>query len=254
MSGTAIVTGASSGIGKAYVKALLESTDCPDKIWIVARRIDRLEEMAKLSDKLVPVQADLLSSEGIDVIKSKLQTEHPDVTLLINCAGMGKKGKIADRDPADIRDTVTLNCTALSVLSREAIPYMPKGSRIINVGSSAAYLPQPGFTVYAASKSYVVSFSRALAIELKPLGISVTVVCPGPVETEFNKLATDGASGEFTGFRKLVAADADKLAVASLKAAKHGRRMFVYGLPNKALHVAAKFIPVGLFLELFYRG
>ena len=181
-------------------------------------------------------------------------SENPDVTLLINCAGMGKKGKIADRDASDIADTVTLNCTALSVLTREVIPFMNRGARIINVGSSAAYLPQPGFTVYAASKSYVVSFSRALAIELKSRGISVTVVCHGPVETEFNKLATDGKSSEFTGFRKLVAADADKLASASLKAARHGRRMFVYGLPNKALHVGAKFIPVGLFLELFYRG
>ena len=254
MPRTAIITGASSGIGKAFVKALLESSDCPDKIWIVARRIDRLNEMAQLSDKLVPVQADLLVADGIDVIKAKLQSENPDVTLLINCAGMGKKGKIADRDASDIADTVTLNCTALSVLTREVIPFMNRGARIINVGSSAAYLPQPGFTVYAASKSYVVSFSRALAIELKSRGISVTVVCPGPVETEFNKLATDGKSSEFTGFRKLVAADADKLASASLKAARHGRRMFVYGLPNKALHVGAKFIPVGLFLELFYRG
>ena len=107
MPRTAIITGASSGIGKAFVKALLESSDCPDKIWIAARRIDRLNEMAQLSDKLVPVQADLLVADGIGVIKAKLQAENPDVTLLINCAGMGKKGKIADRDASDIADTVT---------------------------------------------------------------------------------------------------------------------------------------------------
>lgn len=254
MAQIAIITGASSGIGKAFVDALLNSPDCPERIWVVARRIDRLESLAADSDKIVPVQADLLADEGIAAIRDKLSAEHADVALLVNCAGMGKKGNIADRDAADIRNTVTLNCTALSVLTREVIPYMNRGARIINIASSAAYLPQPGFTVYAASKSYVVSFSRALAIELKKLGVTVTVVCPGPVETEFNKLATDGASAEFTGFRKLVAADADKLARASLKAARHGRRMFVYGLPNKALHVAAKFIPVGIFLELFYRG
>lgn len=254
MATTAIITGASSGIGKAYVDALLKSPDCPEKVWVVARRIDRLEALAAGSEKIVPVQADLLSDEGIKVIKDKLSEGGADVTLLINCAGMGKKGNIADRTASDIRDTVTLNCTALSVLTREVIPYMNRGARIINVGSSAAYLPQPGFTVYAASKSYVVSFSRALAIELKKLGITVTVVCPGPVETEFNKLATDGKSDKFTGFRKFVAADADKLAASSLKAARRGRRMYVYGLPNKALHVGAKFIPVGLFLELFYRG
>ena len=252
MATTAIITGASSGIGMSFVKALIKSADCPSKVWIVARRLDRLEELAKLSDRLVPVKADLLKDEGIDVIKDKLNSEKPEVTLLINCAGMGKKGDIADRSSSDISDAITLNCTALSVLTREVIPFMPPKSHIINVGSSAAYLPQPHFTVYAASKSYVVSFSRALARELKKKPIYVTVVCPGPVETEFNKLATDGASAEFTGFRKLVAADADKLAAASLKASRRKCVMYVYGLPNKALHVAAKLMPVGLYLKLFY--
>lgn len=237
----------------SFVKALIKSADCPSQVWIVARRLDRLEELAKLSDRLVPVKADLLKDEGIDVIKDKLNSEKPEVTLLINCAGMGKKGDIADRSSSDISDAITLNCTALSVLTREVIPFMPPKSHIINVGSSAAYLPQPHFTVYAASKSYVVSFSRALARELKKKPIYVTVVCPGPVETEFNKLATDGASAEFTGFRKLVAADADKLAAASLKASRRKCVMYVYGLPNKALHVAAKLMPVGLYLKLFYR-
>ena len=253
MAKTAIITGASSGIGKAFVDALLKSPDCPEKVWVVARRLDRLESLAAASDKIVPVQADLLHDEGMEAIRNKLNEEHPDVVLLINCAGMGKKGYVADRSVSDTADTITLNCTALSVLTREVIPFMPHGARIINIASSAAYLPQPGFNVYAASKSYVVSFSRALAIELKRLGIYVTVVCPGPVETEFNKLATDGASDKFTGFRKFVASDADKLAAASLKASRHKRRMFVYGLPNKALHVASKFIPVGLFLSIFYR-
>lgn len=252
MATTAIITGASSGIGMSFVKALIRSADCPEKVWIVARRLDRLEELAKLSDRLIPVKADLLKDEGIDVIRGKLNAEHPEVTLLINCAGMGKKGDIADRSSSDISDAITLNCTALSVLTREVIPFMPSKSHIINVGSSAAYLPQPHFTVYAASKSYVVSFSRALARELKKKPIYVTVVCPGPVETEFNKLATDGASAEFTGFRKLVAADADKLAAASLKASRRRCVMYVYGLPNKALHVAAKLMPVGLYLKLFY--
>ena len=253
MPKTAIITGASSGIGKAFVKALINAPDCPDHIWIVARRLDRLNDLAAFSSKIIPVCLDLLSPDGIGAITDKLKDENPDVSLLINCAGMGKKGDIADRSSADIHDTITLNCTALSVLTREVIPFMHEDARIINIASSAAYLPQPKFTVYAASKSYVVSFSRAIARELRKKGIYVTVVCPGPVETEFNKLATDGRSSEFTGFRKFVAADADKLAKASLKAARHKRGMFVYGLPNKALHVAAKFIPVGIYLRLFYR-
>lgn len=252
MGKTAIVTGASSGIGKAFVKALLESGDCPDTIWITARRMDRLEKMAELSSKIVPVKVDLGTSEGIDILKNKLKDEKPDVSLLINCAGMGKRGDIADRDSSEISDVIALNCTALSVLSAEVIPYMSEGASIINVASTAAFLPQPGFTVYAASKSYVVSFSRALACELKKKGISVTAVCPGPVNTEFNSLATDGKSAEFKGFRKLLAADADKLAKASLKAASHKRRMFVYGFSQKALHVVSKIMPVGLMLKIVY--
>ena len=252
MSGTAIITGASSGIGEAFVKALLKEPDCPSHIWIVARRISKLNELAALSDKLIPVQADLLEDEGIDVITAKLRDEAPDVKLLINCAGMGRKGSVADRPSSDIADVIQLNCTALSVLTREALPYMSAGSRIINVGSSAAFLPQPYFNVYAASKSYVVSFSRALSRELKHTGISVTVVCPGPIETEFNALATDGKSAKFTGFRKFVAKDKDKLAASSLKAARRGRKLYVYGFTQKALHVFSKVFPTGLFLKMVY--
>ncbi len=253
MSRIAIITGASSGIGKAFVKALLEAPDCPERIWITARRLDRLEQMSSLSDKIIPIKADLLTHEGIEVIKSKLASEKPEVALLVNSAGMGRRGNIADRASSEIEDAVNLNCISLSVLSREVLPYMSSGSRIINIASTAAFLPQPGFTVYAASKSYVISFTRAFAQELKGTGIKVTAVCPGPVNTEFNSLATDGASSEFTGFRKLVAADADKLAAASLKASRRGRVMFVYGFFQKALHVASKLIPVGLFLKIFYR-
>lgn len=253
MPGTAIITGASSGIGKAFVKALLNSPGCPDSIWIIARRLDRLEELSSLSSRIVPVQADLISEAGIQTVKEKLINEKPGVSLLINCAGMGRRGDIKDRPSSEISDVIALNCTSLSVLTREVIPYMTQGSAVINIASSAAFLPQPGFTVYAASKSYVVSFSRALAVELKKSGISVTCVCPGPVNTEFNSLATDGASTEFKGFRKLLAADAGKLASASLKAASHKRRLFVYGFSQKALHAASKLLPTGAILGLIYR-
>jgi len=246
----AIVTGASSGIGKSYVKQLVASKETFDAIWIVARRIDKLLEMKALSDRIVPLQCDL--SKGISEIMDKLSSEKPVVGLLINCAGMGRKGYIADRPSSDIVNTIDLNCTVLSELTCEVIPYMEKGSRILNVGSTAAFLPQPGFAVYAASKSYVVSFSRALARELRDKGIKVTVASPGPVDTEFNGLATDGKSTEFTGFRKLVAADADKFAAASLKASSKGRVFFVYGFSQKCLHVASKIIPTGLFLRLIY--
>lgn len=247
----AIITGASSGIGKSYVEQLVASEENFDAIWIVARRLERLEELKSLSHSLVPVKCDL--GKSIEEITSKLNEEKPTVGLLINCAGMGRKGNIADRSVSDTTDTIDLNCTSLSALTREVIPFMERGSRILNVGSTAAFLPQPGFAVYAASKSYVVSFTRALACELRSKGIKATVACPGPVDTEFNGLATDGKSTEFTGFRKLVAADSKKFAKASLKASSKGKVFYVYGFSQKCLHVFSKIAPTGLVLRLLYK-
>ncbi len=249
--GIAIITGASSGIGKSYVNQLVASGETYDAIWIVARRIEKLQEMKSLSDKIVPIQCDL--GKGISEITNKLKTEKPVVSLLINNAGMGRKGYIADRSASDFVNTIGLNCTALTELTCEVLPYMVKGSRILNVGSTAAFLPQPKFAVYAASKSYVVSFTRALASELRCKDIKATVACPGPIDTEFNGLATDGKSTEFTGFRKLVAADSDKFAKASLKASSKGRVLFVYGFSQKCLHVFSKIVPTGLVLRLLYK-
>ena len=252
MADIAIITGASSGIGRSFVKALLSSEDCPGKVWVVARRADRLEELAKSSDRIVPVVADLSTPEGINIVTAKVKDENASVRYLINSAGMGKRGKIADRPSKDISDVIMLNCTALSVLTRDLLPYMSQGSRIINIGSTAAFMPQPDFAVYSASKSYVIFFGRALARELKNTGITVTTVCPGPVNTEFNSLATDGATSEFKGFRKFFVADADKLSKASLKAARRGRTLYVHGFSQKAFHLASKIIPAGLFLKILY--
>ncbi|MBP5179853.1 MAG: SDR family NAD(P)-dependent oxidoreductase [Clostridiales bacterium] len=252
MSSIAVITGASSGIGRSFVEALLSSSDCPEKVWIVARRADRLEQMCELSDKVVPVVADLSKPDGVASVIEKVRSENASVRYLINSAGMGKRGKIADRPSKDISDVITLNCTALSVLTRDLIPFMSEGSRIINIASTAAFMPQPDFAVYSASKSYVIFFGRALARELKKTGITVTTVCPGPVNTEFNSLATDGATSEFKGFRKLFVADAAKLSKASLKAARRGRNLYVHGLSQKAFHFASKIIPTGLFLKILY--
>ena len=252
MENIAIVTGASSGIGRSFVKALLNSKDCPDKIWIVARRIDRLQAIADLSSKIVPIRADLGKPEGIETVINKLRAEKPIVRYLVNSAGIGKRDNIADRPSSDIHDVVNLNCISLSVLTRDVLPYMTIDSHIINIASTAAFMPQPGFAVYSASKSYVIFFSRALSRELKNARIKVTAVCPGPVNTEFNSLATDGKTSEFKGFRKWFVVDSDKLAAASLKAARRGRVLYVHGFSQKAFHVASKILPVGLLLKILY--
>ena len=255
----AIITGASSGIGKAFIELLArdngEFFKTPfDEIWAVARREDALNELASSFEpgKIVPVAADLATVEGIQTIESKLDAEKPKVGLLINSAGMGMKGRMAEKPAKALSDTIAINCTALSQMIKIAAPYMKQEgkyhSKIINIGSSAGFLPQPGFACYAASKSYVISFSRAMSCELKPMGIDVTVVCPGPVATDFQRRATEGKETNFTDWRKNFVVDPVKLAKATLKASLKGRRMISYPFSQKLLHFASKAFPVSWIL------
>lgn len=255
----AIITGSSSGIGKAFLELLAndkgEFYKTPfDEIWAVARRADALNELARsiTNVKVVPVVADLASDSGIKTIEDKLKAEEPSVGLLINSAGMGIKGKVMDKSPDALSDTIAVNCSALSRLIRITVPYMKnEGVRpaIINIASSAGFLPQPNFAAYAASKSYVISFSRAMSYELKPLGISVTAICPGPVRTDFQRRATEGKETDFTDWRKNFVADPVKLARASLKASLKGKRMVSYPFSQKFLHLASKIIPISWILS-----
>ena len=262
MSEIAIITGASSGIGKSFVYELSKRNFVFDKVqldevWILARREDTLEKIKSSvkegASKIRAIKCDLIKEDEILKIAELCKAENCHVKLLVNCAGMGKRGDILDKDAEAVTDTIDLNCKSLSLMTRVIAPYMetPKGkrpSRIINVASSAAFLPQVGFAVYAASKSYVVSFSGAMDYELKPKGIRTLVVAPGPVNTEFQINATDGKSEGFSGFRKFIVADPDKLAKRSLKCSENGRSMLVYGLSQKLLHVAGKLLPHGIIL------
>jgi short-subunit dehydrogenase len=254
----AIITGSSSGIGKAFVELLAKDNGeffkSPfDEIWAVARREDALNELAESVQgiKIVPVVADLSDDSGIQVIKDKLKSEEPKVGLLINSAGMGIKGKVMDKSDRVLDDTISINCSALSRMMRITVPYMKSDGvkpGIINIASSAGFLPQPGFAAYAASKSYVISFSRAMSYELKSLGISVTAVCPGPVRTDFQRRATEGREADFNDWRKNFVIDPVKLARVSLKASVKGKRMLVYPFSQKMLHLASKILPVSWIL------
>lgn len=263
----AVITGASSGIGKAFLEEIVKEHGvygCVpfDEIWAVGRNEEKLVALKTLLDeeRIVPVKADLASPEDISVLADRLAAERPQIGLLINCAGMGMKGLVEDHPAKTIEDTVGVNCTSLAKLTRVCMPYMivktpvwtrDNSPRIINIASTAGFLPQPGFAAYAASKAFVISFSRALYYELIDYGIIVTTICPGPVNTDFQRKATGGAQTEFTGIRKHVVADPVKLAKASIKASMAGKQILVYGFSQKAFHVASKIIPASwiLFFE-----
>lgn len=261
MRNIAIVTGASSGIGEAFVREIVNERSVYgsipfQEIWIIARREDRLNKLRDELDpeRIVVLPIDLAEPSDMKVLEERLAEAADDIRvgLIVNCAGIGKRGLVEDKDAQVIEDTVDINCTCLSKMVCMCLPYMidrlpifkrGDGPRIINIASSAAFTPQPGFAAYAASKAYVVSFSRAIDIELMRYHIAVTTVCPGPVKTEFQSLATDGKQSEFSGFRAVVAADPVKLARKSLKASRRGRHLLVYGFSQKALHVMSKIVP-----------
>ena len=144
-----------------------------------------------------------------------------------------------------------LNCKALTLFTGICLPFISNHSRIINVASAAAFAPQPFFNVYAATKAYVLSYSRALHAELKDRKITVTSVCPGPVDTEFFDIAGD-AQGQ--SFKKKFRADPQKVVALAIKDAAMGNDISVYGAAMKSARVASKVVPNGLIMNFFKRG
>ena len=179
----AIVTGASQGIGKEFVKQLLAKEI--DEIWAVARNKEKLGILKReFGEKVIPVSKDLSAVTEVNSIRELLEKENPTVVWLINNAGTAKMGIYDDFQTKEIEESISLNCSAVVALCTMCIPYMELGSRILNISSAASFQPMPYLNLYAASKVFVRYYSRALNMELKGKGISVTAVCPGWVDTE----------------------------------------------------------------------
>lgn len=252
----AVVTGASSGMGREFVLQLGHFYHNLDEIWVIARRRERLEQLQTISR--VPLRifdGDLMKKQVYREYYRTLLDRKPDVRMLVNAAGFGKSGKFADIAEQGKKlqtDMIDINCRALTRMTQMTLPHMERGSRIVNLASAAAFCPQPGFAVYAATKSYVLSFSRALRAELKPRGIHVTAVCPGPVDTEFFTV-----SGELKGsLKKLALVKAPAVVHKALKDSRKKRAVSVYGVQMKAAFIGAKILPHSLILkaeEIFIR-
>lgn len=244
-----IITGASSGIGLEFAVKMDSAFHNIDEFWLVARREDRLKETAKLLShrtRLFPM--DITDSAQLDILEDTVIEQNAAVRMLINCAGFGLLGEFSEQDMDAALGMIRLNCMALTELTHRMLPYMRKKSRIIQLASSAAFLPQPDFAVYAATKSYVLSFSRALRRELKPFGIWVTSVCPGPVDTPFFEIAEQG--GSTLAIKKLVMVSAEKVVEQALRDSCYRREMSVCGFPIKAMELLSKAVPHKLILDV----
>ena len=175
-----------------------------------------------------------------------LAKEKPTVRMLVNCAGYGVMGEFSKLNVQEELGMIDVNCKALTQITHMCIPYMRENSRIIQLASSAAFMPQPGFAVYAASKAYVNSFSRALAEELRKKKIYVTSVCPGPVDTPFFDLAEK--DGKTLAIKKLAMALPEKVVEKAIQDSFHKRSVSVYSGYIKAFEVLAKTVPHKLLL------
>lgn len=185
----AVITGASAGIGREFVYAI-DRQENLDEIWVIARRVDRLEELKdKCRTPVRPIVLDLSELRALDDYKAILESERPEIAILVNAAGFGVFGPFAEKDLQKQLSSATVNSLALTGMCHISLPYMKKGDCIINMGSNSSWQPVPYQAVYGASKSYVLNFSRALCRELKPKGIHVLCVCPGWIKTEFQQVA-----------------------------------------------------------------
>lgn len=213
MKNIAIITGASSGLGKEFTKQVSTSSDY-DEIWIIARREENLKAIAdeinptKNFNIIRPVKMDISGKDGVETFKQYLNEEHEklvkiesgiQIGLLINNAGFGTYGPFAETSVNRQMDMIELNCVSVTGICGAALPYLKKGSVVINTASLAGFMPLGNFAVYAATKTYVLNYSIALAAELKDKGIKVCALCPGSVSTEFANVASNGARKEVKG-------------------------------------------------------
>jgi short-subunit dehydrogenase len=236
----AVITGASSGIGEEFVKQI-EKYPNIDEIWVIARRKERLKELAKSSSKSVKViPADLSLQEHIEQFERLLYKEKPNIKLLVNSAGYGIRKAFTEGTYEEEIGMIDINCKSMTKMTYICLPFMHKNGRILQIASAAAFLPQAGFAVYSASKAYVLSFSRALNKELRERQIYVTAVCPGPVDTEF--FAISDAGSKMPGYKKFFLAKTDQVVAKALKDSRKKRSVSVYGISIKLLRILTRFL------------
>ena len=245
----AVITGASSGMGREFVYALDRDEEF-DELWVIARREQRLLELKdKCRAKIRPIVLDLQTRESFALYRQLLEQEKPEIAVLVNAAGFGLFGAFMDMDMDRQLDIIDLNSRALTAMCYMSVPYMKKGSRIYNMGSMSSWQPVPYINVYGASKAYVLNFSRALGVELKDRGIKVMAVCPGWITTEFFDHAIhDDTISYFNRYYP-----PEQVIEKAMKDMKKGKNASVLGFPERVQVLLVKLLPVGFVMKTWCR-
>ncbi len=245
----AIITGASAGLGQAFFDSVVRRYPTLEQIWLIARRADRLEELAQGCP--VPVEVfplDLTAEESYAAFEAKLAAEKPSVNIFINNAGLGELDEMIDSDRQTQTRMVDLNCRGLTAMATAVLPYMAKGGFIINIASIAAFAPTARMTVYSATKAFDLHLSRGLREEMRPRGVNVLAVCPGPMATEF--LAVADISGRSATFDRLPYCDPKKVADRAVVKAAAGRGVYTPRAFFKFYRLLAKILPTALVMKM----
>lgn len=244
-----IITGASSGMGEEFAMQLDAHLRKTDEIWLIARSRDKLTALSKRMRNNTRILAmDITKEAQVERLQDTLTDNDCIVRMLVNCAGFGLIGNFSELPAQEQLDMVRLNCEALTHVTHCCLPFMRKHSRIIQMASCAAFVPQPGFAVYAATKAYVNSFSRALRAEIRKKGIYVTSVYPGPVDTPFFDRAE--STGSILGVKRYVMVSKEPVVEKALRDACHKKAKSVYSFPIQAMEAACKLIPQEIILNI----
>ena len=243
MSNTALITGASSGIGEQFAR--LFAADGWNVV-LLARRQERLDVLATTLESKFGIKASVIVEDLSDVraperIAGVLNERGISVDALVNNAGFGHLGEFIGADPSMLQSMMTVNMLSLVQLTRLLLPTMvaKRHGQVLNVGSLAGYLPGPHMAVYYASKAFVNSFSEALAVELRATGVTVTVCCPGPTASEFGKIAGSDVR-RLTAVRSM---PAERVARHAYRAMKAGRVIAIPGFGNLLIYHALRCLP-----------
>jgi short-subunit dehydrogenase len=247
---SALITGGSAGLGREFARQLAGRAR---SLVLVARREQRLNQ---LRDELMQQnpnlsvhthRTDLANPSELEELITWLECGKIDVDLLINNAGLGNLGPFATSDLIHNEQIMLVNIVALTSLTRRLLPGMiaRKCGAILNVSSSAGFLPIPGFAVYAATKAYVTSFSEALRAELRGTGVSVCTLCPGPVHTEFQEVA-NRPGGQPDSGPEFVHASVEQVVRDALAAVEADRPLVIPGLAMKLGMFLVRITPMSI--------
>lgn len=248
----AVITGASSGMGKEFVLQL-EKWETFEQIWVIARREEALKALqTKAKCAVRPICLDLQDPQSFEEYSELLRTEKPEVAVLVNCAGFGKFGRYDQIPLEDCMGMIDLNVKALVAMTQLTLPYMKRGGKIVQLDSLSAFQPVPYINVYGATKAFVLSYSRALNRELRPRGIRVMSVNPGWVKTEFFDHATRTSDSAVTYYNILYEAK-DVVATALHDLYKTKKDLSIHGLPVRLQVLGVKLLPHRWVMDIWMK-